>query len=234
MTKKTKTSAWKRTLLRALSCFVADKNLRRAFRFKHGLTHYAVNREKYNLGEGSYIGDGTIISNPQETIVGKYCSISHQVYIGPTAHSLHYLTTHSFISNEDNGSIDNVILVPKENLIPNEFEISQPVIIGNDVWIGLRAIIMPGVTVHDGAVVACGAVVTKDVPPYAIVAGVPARVIKYRFTREVIHELLELKWWNYPKDFIVNLPFADVKKCIRLLKKSIHLRENSLNAKTGT
>lgn len=232
MEKKSKRPGWKRILLRTLSCFIIDRRTRRAFRFKHGLTRYAVNRENYNLGECSYIGEETVISNPQETVVGKYCSISHQVYIGPTAHSLHYLTTHSFISNEENGTIDDSILVPKENLVPNEFEISKPVVIGNDVWIGLRAIIMPGVKIHDGAVVASGAVVTKDVPPYAIVAGVSARVIKYRFSVDIIRELLELKWWDYPKDFIVTLPFSDMEACIRLLKQHINLRESS-NAKAG-
>lgn len=228
--KTTKTSGLKRIFLRLLSCCILNRQRRRAFRFRHGLTRYALNQEKYNLGTGTYLGDGTVISNPEETTIGKFCSVSHQVYIGPTAHSLHYLTTHSFVSQEDNGTIDNVIRVPKENLVRSEFETSKPVIIGNDVWIGLRAIIMAGVKIHDGAVVASGAVVTKDVPPYAIVAGVPARVIKYRFPQEVIQELLELRWWDFPKDFIVTLPFSDVEKCISLLKQHIHLREEPLNA----
>lgn len=213
-----------RPLLRFLSCFILNRSRRRAFRFKHGLTRYALNQERYNLGVGTYLGDGTVISNPKETTVGKFCSISHQVYIGPTAHSLHYLTTHSFISNEDNGTIDNVICVSKENLVREEFENSKPVIIGNDVWIGLRAIIMPGVKINDGAVVASGAIVTRDVPPYAIVAGIPARVIKYRFSQEIIQELLELRWWDFPKDFIITLPFSNVERCISLLKQHIHLR----------
>ena len=102
---------------RFLSCFIPNRQKRRAFRSRHGLTDYGLNRQRYHLGEGTYLGYGTVISNPEETVVGRYCSISHQVYIGPTAHSLHYLTTHSFISNEDNGSIDNTIIVPKENLV---------------------------------------------------------------------------------------------------------------------
>lgn len=210
--------------LRFLSCFIIDRSKRRAFRFKHGLTIYGINRKKYNIGEGSYLGNNTVISNPEQTVIGKYCSISHEVYIGPTAHSLHYLTTNSFIENEDNGTIDNAIVVPKNNLVKPEFETSKPVIIGNDVWIGLRAIIMPGVKIGDGAVIATGAIVTKDIPPYAIAAGVPAKIIKYRFSPQIIDELLKLKWWDYPKDFIITLPFDNVEKCIELLKENLHLK----------
>lgn len=70
------------------------------------------------------------------------------------------------------------------------------VVIGNDVWIGAYAKIVEGVRIGDGAVIAAGAVVTKDVPPYAIVGGVPAKIIKYRFEEKQIKQLLELKWWN--------------------------------------
>ena len=68
--------------------------------------------------------------------------------------------------------------------------------IGNDVWIGLNATILDGVTIGDGAIVAAGAVVTKDVPPYAVVAGVPAKIIKYRFTESQIDFLLKFRWWE--------------------------------------
>lgn len=77
-------------------------------------------------------------------------------------------------------------------------------IIGNDVWIGDRAIIMPGVRIHDGAVIGTGSVVTKDVPPYAIVAGNPARVIKYRFSQDIIDKFLAIQWWFWPDEKIEN------------------------------
>ncbi len=79
---------------------------------------------------------------------------------------------------------------------------NPPIKIGNDVWIGQNVIILPGVTIHDGAVCAAGAVVTKDVPPYTIVAGVPAKPIKRRFTDEVIEKLLEIRWWDWSDDRI--------------------------------
>ncbi|MDE5763719.1 MAG: CatB-related O-acetyltransferase [Ruminococcus sp.] len=75
--------------------------------------------------------------------------------------------------------------------------------IGNDVWIASGAQILHKVTVGDGAVIGGGAVVTKDVPPYAIVAGVPARIIKFRFDENTINELLSLKWWDWPQDVIL-------------------------------
>lgn len=74
--------------------------------------------------------------------------------------------------------------------------------IGNDVWIGYGVTIVNNVTVGDGAVIAAGSVVTKDVPPYAIVGGVPAKTIRYRFDEEVCKILLELEWWNFPEDIL--------------------------------
>ena len=75
--------------------------------------------------------------------------------------------------------------------------------IGNDVWIGRNAIILPGNTIGDGAIIAAGAVVTHDVPPYTIVGGVPARPIRKRFSDDIIEKLLEIKWWDWPEEKIV-------------------------------
>ena len=78
--------------------------------------------------------------------------------------------------------------------------INNPVTIGNDVWIGANVCILPGISIGDGAVLAAGAVITKDVPPYAIVGGVPAKVIKYRFSEDIIKKLLKIKWWNWEEE----------------------------------
>jgi len=228
MRKTDKNTKLRHFFLRLISCLIPDRQARRAFRFRHGLTKYGLDHIKYNIGDCSYLGNNTVISNPENTVIGRYCSISHEVYIGPTAHSLHYLTTHSFIQNKENGTIDNSIIVPEHNLVKPESDTSKPVIIDNDVWIGYRAIIMPGVHIHDGAVIAAGAIVTKDIPPYAIAAGVPAKVIKYRFSQHVIDELLRLKWWEYPKSFIIELPFSDIESCIKKLEANKKLREKNV------
>ena len=91
--------------------------------------------------------------------------------------------------------------------------------IGNDVWIGANVTTLQGVSIGDGAVVAAGAVVVKDVPPYAIVGGNPAKVLKYRFDEDVITHLLALKWWERPIAELATLPFDDVRKCIALLSE---------------
>ena len=76
------------------------------------------------------------------------------------------------------------------------------IVIGNDVWIGYEAVILAGVTIGDGAVIGARAVVTKDIPPYTIVGGVPAKPIRKRFTQETIDLLLKIKWWNWPEERI--------------------------------
>ena len=91
-------------------------------------------------------------------------------------------------------------------------------VIGNDVWIGMDTTIMPGIKIGDGAVIGANAVVTHDIPPYAIVAGIPAKVIKYRFADEIINELLELQWWNLDENLLKELPL-NLHDCIKTLKE---------------
>jgi tetrahydrodipicolinate N-succinyltransferase len=93
----------------------------------------------------------------------------------------------------------------------NSFNELPPVDVGHDVWIGARAIVLDGVKVGDGAVIAAGAVVTKDVPPYAIVGGVPARVLRFRMTASQSEVMRELAWWNWPHSVL-----RDVSELFRL------------------
>ena len=90
--------------------------------------------------------------------------------------------------------------------------------IGNDVYIGTNVVILSGVTIGDGAVIGAGAIVTKDVPPFAIVVGCPAKILKYRFNDNIINELLNLKWWNLDTKDLINLDLTNVKDCIEKLK----------------
>ena len=102
--------------------------------------------------------------------------------------------------------------------------------LGHDVWIGANAIVKDGISIGNGVVIAAGAVVTKDIPDYAIAAGVPARVLKYRFTKEIIQDLLNLKWWDYSvlKTEDVENVFTNVEN-IDLLRLSIDKLEKSIS-----
>ncbi len=120
--------------------------------------------------------------------IGKYCSLAPgSTFVVGGEHSTRHITTYPFISfsgkRPDTG---------KGN-----------VVIGNDVWIGLNALVLSGVTIGDGAVIGAGCVVTKDVAPYAIVAGNPARLIRYRFSPETIESLLKIKWWDWPHEKVM-------------------------------
>ncbi len=95
----------------------------------------------------------------------------------------------------------------------------DPCHIGNDVWIGHGVFIKEGVTVGDGAVIAAGAVVVKDVPPYAIVGGSPAKIIKYRFDEKTISKLLELQWWNMDPEILQQCPYEEIDKAIEFLEQ---------------
>lgn len=145
------------------------------------------------IGEFSSVGIDSKVSNAK---VGRFSEIAREVYVGLGPHPTDYLSTHSiFYKNKPWASHPEWV----KEIDFNESPISN---IGNAVWIGTRAIIMDGVSVGDGAIVATGAVVTKDVPPFAIVGGVPAKVIRYRFSPEVIERLMKIQWWNLPDEEI--------------------------------
>ena len=157
-----------------------------------------------SVGDYSYIGpDSRLIF----ATIGKYCSISSNCVIGMGSHPLDFLSTSSLFTTRKNG-----LGISWSN--KSFFDEYKKVTIGHDVWIGQRAIVMGGVRIGNGAVVGAGAVVTKDVPPYAIVGGVPARIIRYRFPSEVIDALLKLQWWNLDES---------------LIKENMDIFQNTLN-----
>ena len=133
------------------------------------------------IGDYTYINSAHIYDNVQ---IGKFCSIAHQVCIAPGEHYLNRLATYP---------VKIRVLGQDWN---NVFPEKKQTIIGNDVWIGNNVTILSGIDIGDGAVIAAGAVVTRDVPPFAIVGGVPAKILKYRFSDEVIRKLEHLKWWD--------------------------------------
>ena len=144
--------------------------------------------------------------------IGRYCSINGSARI-MNNHPLECVTTHPFLDypmfmNWENYLQRKETLADKGTYYDNAQYENSPirknpsVIIGNDVWIGANVVVLPGVTIGDGAVLAAGAVVTKDVPPYTIVGGNPAKIIKKRFDDEVIDAMLSIKWWEWEHDKI--------------------------------
>lgn len=148
-----------------------------------------------SIGDYSYAQKNASIWH---TKIGKFCSISWNVSIGGGEHDFHKVTSHSILYAQMYGFIDEPLY--------NRFATNCS--IGNDVWIGAGAHILRDLTIGDGAVIGAGAVVTKDVEPYSIVAGVPAKKIGQRCDDDIIEELLQIKWWDLPEDQI---------------KKNIHL-----------
>lgn len=150
-----------------------------------------------SLGSMSYIAEGSSVGF---TDIGAFCSIGPNVSLGGLGwHPTDRLSTHpAFYSSRLQAG---TTFVTQGNDIDNEKELPHTKV-GNDVWIGAGCIVLDGVTISDGAIIAAGAVVTKDVPPYAIVGGVPAHIIRYRFDINTIAALLKWRWWELSNDEI--------------------------------
>ncbi len=140
-----------------------------------------------SIGNGTYTGEFCII---KYCTIGKFCSISWNVSIGGANHLINRLSS---------APLHRVFTCPTEKY--KSFS-DENVVIGNDVWIASGVTILRGVTVGDGAVIGAGAVVTEDVPPYAVVVGVPAKILKYRFDRKTIDELMAIKCGIFPLIFL--------------------------------
>ena len=149
----------------------------RDFQRNNVLYHYPINRE--------------------QLVIGKFCSIAcgAKFLFNSANHTLRSLSTYIFPVLFEEWGLDVA-------RIPEAWDNRGDIVIGNDVWIGYDAVVLAGVTVGDGAIIAARAVVTKDVPPYTIVGGVPARPIRRRFSDSEIDQLLELKWWDWPEEKI--------------------------------
>lgn len=180
--------------------------------------HVQINRSNMivdsKLGDYTYTGMNTVIKH---ATIGKFCSISWGVSIAGGNHNYRFISPHPFIYLKSFGIVNE-----NENLEIEEINI------GNDVWIGANTSILPGISIGDGVVVGAGSVVTKDVPDYAIVAGNPAKIIKYRFEEKKLQLLKQLRWWNMPYEVIkekVDLfkcepKENDLKELIKVYKKS--------------
>ena len=146
----------------------------------------------------SILGDYSYVSNDCDIIystIGKFCSIASQVRINPGNHPLWRAALHHFTYRSR--SYD---LCPEDDHEFFNWRRAHPVLLGDDVWIGHGAILLPGVKIGTGAVVGAGAVVTKDVRPFTIVAGVPAKTLRRRLQPEVEAAYMRIRWWDWPRE----------------------------------
>lgn len=151
--------------------------------------------------------------NHDKLIIGKFCSIAcgAKFIFNSANHTLSSVSTYPFpIFFEEWGLNIKDVAAAWDN--------KGDIVIGNDVWIGYEAVIMAGVTVGDGAIIGTRAVVTKDVPPYTIVGGVPAKPIRKRFDNEALDELLKIRWWDWPEEKIARNIQAIQSGCLKQLQ----------------
>ena len=157
-----------------------------------------INNNKLIIGSHSYginnLNIHTYKGSESSIIIGKYCSLASDItIITGGIHPVDWVSTFPFRAKFD---------------LEGKFEDGMPytkgdIIIGNDVWIGTRVTILSGVTIGHGAVIAAGAMISKDVEPYAVVGGVPGKIIRFRFNEKQINLLLEIKWWDWTHERVI-------------------------------
>lgn len=165
------------------------------------------------LGAYSYISEGTRLWTP--TTIGRYCSIAPNCDIGGVEHPTGWVTTHPFAW----GRLPLDHWPAMRQARKSRHECLAPVAIGHDVWIGAGAFIRNGLSLGTGAIIGARAVVTRDVPPYAIVAGNPGRIIRHRFSPEIIRRLLASQWWRLDVTALDHFPLTDVERFLARIEE---------------
>ena len=168
---------------------------------KAHILHDVTLHSRITIGDYSQLNKGTYVFDDVE--IGNYCNIAIYSVIAGDEHSISTMSQHTF-----------------KSVIPVFAAKNRDVktIIGSDVWIGANAIVKKGVKIGTGAVIGAGSVVTKDIPPYAIAVGVPAKVIKYRFDEETIKRILDSKWWTIDRKILNEFDFNDVNGTLEKIK----------------
>lgn len=196
-------SIWSKFFQKIRGSYVKNSNIDLTAKIESGCSII-----KTSIGKYSFCGYDCLIYNAS---VGNFCSIGSNVRVGGVDHPLHFVSTSSvFLSHKDSikKKFSKLVFFP-EKLTK----------IGHDVWIADNVLIKAGVSIGNGAVVGMGSVVTKDIPPYAVYAGNPARLIKYRFTDGIIDALTKSDWFNYSEDELLSCAdfFDDPEKFISKL-----------------
>lgn len=172
----------------------------------------------WSSGAFSYCRSTDLVD--QDTQVGRYCSIATEVQITGYEHPADHISTHLFTHRHPFN--DSIAQIHGRAPDPVPFERDRgPVRIGNDVWIGQRVTIRRGVTIGDGAIIAAGAVVVNDVPPFAVVGGVPARVLRYRFPEKTIERIQRVRWWDYHVADFAGLDASDPDRFLDGLEERV-------------
>jgi acetyltransferase-like isoleucine patch superfamily enzyme len=181
------------------------------------------------VGAYSYFGGHTAVMR-HVMMIGRFCSIATRVVCGEAQHSHQHLSAHPLFEGHSkwptvtapfiNANFDMIARAGAAHQARQDERYGK-IVIGSDVWIGEGVNIMRGVTIGDGALIAARSVVTRDVPPYAIVGGVPAKVIKYRFEPEIVEELLRLSWWKYGLTALPGVDFTDIRQAIAMIDHNI-------------
>jgi acetyltransferase-like isoleucine patch superfamily enzyme len=165
---------------------------------------------------GRYIGLA-YFSYLADTNTGNYCTFGSRISIGAFSHPTDNLTVHEMGYRNTLESYGDTVL--QEDALTYIDERAKKTIIGNDVWIGDNSVVIKGVEISNGAIVAAGSIVTRDVAPYSIVAGNPAKQIRTRFPDKLIERLLLTNWWEYSMQELTDVPFGNIDKSLEILEE---------------
>ncbi|WGE71544.1 hypothetical protein NYR79_01310 [Actinobacillus equuli subsp. haemolyticus] len=160
------------------------------------------------INKYAFINNNSVIYS--DVTIGRYTSIARNCEIGVAAHPDNFLSTHSFqyshalMRNHPETTFSRKV----------RFNFDRETFIGNDVWIGAKSIVKSGITIGDGAIIGAMSFVNQDVPPYAIVVGCPARIIRYRFEEHIISQLQALKWWEFSPIELKDIQFDNIELAI--------------------
>jgi acetyltransferase-like isoleucine patch superfamily enzyme len=166
------------------------------------------------IGKYSGMNENTYLARAH---MGAYCSIGARTAINPFNHPVDWLSIHEFQYHPN--SYDWVDEYKNLDRLERTSDMFKTATIGNDVWMGHNVNVLSGIDIGDGAVIAAGAVVTKDVPPYAVMAGVPATVKRLRFSEKIIERLLRSRWWDLELSQVSGLPFNDIERCLDAIER---------------